>query len=141
MPPLKSTPATRCKGRGCARPPPERSPETSIALEETMHNRKISRVLLLTVALAVAAITPAAAQKPVVEVGKQPPITILVASTPWYPAFEKVVGLYEQQTGNQIKLDTTPFGGMLEKARNAVRTGKSPYDLMMLDTQWTIEFY
>jgi multiple sugar transport system substrate-binding protein len=106
-----------------------------------MHNRKISRVLLLTVALAVAAITPAAAQKPFVEVGKQPPITILVASTPWYPAFEKVVGLYEQQTGNQIKLDTTPFGGMLEKARNAVRTGKSPYDLMMLDTQWTIEFY
>jgi len=106
-----------------------------------MHNRKISRVLVLAAALAVAAITPAVAQKPFVEVGKQPPITILVASTPWYPAFEKVVGLYEQQTGNQIKLDTTPFGGMLEKARNAVRTGKSPYDLMMLDTQWTIEFY
>ena len=83
----------------------------------------------------------AAAAQPFVNVGKQPPITILVASTPWYPAFEKVVGLYEQQTGNQIKLDTTPFGGMLEKARNAVRTGKSPYDLMFLDTQWTIEFY
>jgi multiple sugar transport system substrate-binding protein len=83
----------------------------------------------------------AAAAQSFVDVGKQPPITILVASTPWYPAFEKVVGVYEQQTGNQIKLDTTPFGGMLEKARNAVRTGKSPYDLMFLDTQWTIEFY
>jgi len=83
----------------------------------------------------------AAAQQPFADVGKQPPITILVASTPWYPAFEKVVGLYEQQTGNQVKLDTTPFGGMLEKARNAVRTGKSPYDLMFIDTQWTIEFY
>jgi len=83
----------------------------------------------------------AAAQQPFVDVGKQLPITILVPSTPWYPAFEKVVGLYEQQTGNQVKLDTTPFGGMLEKARNAVRTGKSPYDLMFLDTQWTIEFY
>ena len=47
----------------------------------------------------------AAAQKPFVDVGKQPPITILIASTPWYPAFEKVVGLYEQQTGNKIKLD------------------------------------
>jgi len=91
--------------------------------------------------LAGLATTPAAAQKPFDDVGKQAPITILVASTPWYPAFEKVVGLYEQQTGNQIKLDTTPFGGMLEKARNAVRSGKSPYDLMFLDTQWTIEFY
>ena len=30
---------------------------------------------------------------------------------------------------------------VVEKARNAVRTGKSPYDLMFLDTQWTIEFY
>lgn len=90
---------------------------------------------------ALALSAPAAAQKPFVDVGKQPPITILVASTPWYPAFEKVVGLYEQQTANAIKLDTTPFGGMLEKARNAVRSGKSPYDLVFLDTQWTIEFY
>lgn len=83
----------------------------------------------------------AVAQKPFAEVGKQPPITLLVASTPWYPAFEKVVGLYEQQTGNTVKLDTTPFGGMLEKARNAVRGGTSPYDIVFLDTQWTIEFY
>ena len=84
---------------------------------------------------------PALAQKPYAEVGKQPPITVLIGSTPWYPAFEKVVGAYEEQTGNKIKLDVTPFGGILEKARNAVRSGQSPYDLMMLDTQWTIEFY
>jgi multiple sugar transport system substrate-binding protein len=106
-----------------------------------MDIRKTSRALAWSTALMVAATAAAVAQKPFADVGKQPPITILVASTPWYPAFEKVVGLYEQQTGNQIKLDTTPFGGMLEKARNAVRTGRSPYDLMMLDTQWTIEFY
>jgi len=106
-----------------------------------MDIRKTSRALAWTAALSLAAIAPGHAQKPFADVGKQPPITILVASTPWYPAFEKVVGLYEQQTGNQIKLDTTPFGGMLEKARNAVRGGKSPYDLIFLDTQWTIEFY
>jgi multiple sugar transport system substrate-binding protein len=101
----------------------------------------IKKTLFASAALALMAAAPASAQKAFADVGKQPPMTILVASTPWYPAFEKVVGLYEQQTGNQIKLDTTPFGGMLEKARNAVRTGKSPYDLMFLDTQWTIEFY
>jgi multiple sugar transport system substrate-binding protein len=96
---------------------------------------------LLLAAAALAFVAPAAAQKPFADVGKQPPITILIGSTPWYPAFEKVVGEYEQQTGNKIKLDVVPFGGILEKARNAVRSGQSPYDLLMLDTQWTIEFY
>jgi multiple sugar transport system substrate-binding protein len=108
-----------------------------------MHTMNTLRALGVAAALMLSAVAPAGAQpeKPFADVGKQPPITVLIASTPWYPAYEKVVGLYEQQTGNQIKLDTTPFGGMLEKARNAVRGGKSPYDLMMLDTQWTIEFY
>jgi multiple sugar transport system substrate-binding protein len=83
----------------------------------------------------------AQAQQPFADVGKQPPITILVNSSPWYGGFEKTVELYEKQTGNKVKLDTTPYGGMLEKARNAVRGDKSPYDLINLDTQWTIEFY
>jgi multiple sugar transport system substrate-binding protein len=97
------------------------------------------RILLFAVSIVAAA--PALAQKAFLDVGKQPDITVLIGSTPWYPAFEKVVGLYEQQTGNHVKLDVTPFGNILEKARNAVRTGQSPYDLMTLDTQWTIEFY
>ena len=83
----------------------------------------------------------AQAQQPFADVGKQPPITILINSSPWYGGFEKTVELYEKQTGNKVKLDTTPYGGMLEKARNAVRGEKSPYDLINLDTQWTIEFY
>jgi multiple sugar transport system substrate-binding protein len=102
----------------------------------------LRHVRILLAALALAATTPATAQqKAFADVGKQPDITVLIGSTPWYPAFEKVVGLYEQQTGNHVKLDVTPFGNILEKARNAVRTGQSPYDLMTLDTQWTIEFY
>jgi len=95
-------------------------------------------MLLAVIALAAA---PSLAQKTFLDVGKQADITVLVGSTPWYPAFEKAVGLYEQQTGNHIKLDVTPFGNILEKARNAVRSGQSPYGLMTLDTQWTIEFY
>ena len=99
-------------------------------------------VRILLAAIALVATAPALAQqKAFADVGKQPDITVLIGSTPWYPAFEKVVGLYEQQTGNHVKLDVTPFGNILEKARNAVRTGQSPYDLMTLDTQWTIEFY
>ena len=52
-----------------------------------------------------------------------------------------VAGLYEQQTGNKIKLDVTPYHGMLEKARNAVRGTESPDDVLNLDSGWTIEFY
>ena len=100
-------------------------------------NRSITRAFVAFATLAFAAFALAQSM----DVGKQPPITILIASTPWYPAFEKVVGEYEKQTGNKIKLDTVPFGGLLEKARNAMRSGQSPYDLVMLDTQWTIEFY
>ncbi len=81
------------------------------------------------------------AQAAFADVGKQPPITILINSSPWFGGFEKIVQLYEQQTGNKVTLDVTPFGGMLEKARNAVRARQSPYDILNLDTQWTIEFY
>jgi multiple sugar transport system substrate-binding protein len=102
-------------------------------------NLGLTRMLLAVIALAAAA--PSLAQKTFLDVGKQADVTVLVGSTPWYPAFEKAVGLYEQQTGNHIKLDVTPFGNILEKARNAVRSGQSPYGLMTLDTQWTIEFY
>jgi multiple sugar transport system substrate-binding protein len=102
-----------------------------------------TRVLAVLVTLATLwlAATTSVAQQPFADVGKQPPITILINSSPWYAGFEKAVDLYEQQTGNKVKLDTTPYGGMLEKARNAVRGDKSPYDLVNLDTQWTIEFY
>jgi multiple sugar transport system substrate-binding protein len=75
------------------------------------------------------------------EVGKQPPITILINSSPWLGGFQAVAGLYEQQTGNKINLDVTPYPGMLEKARNGVRGTESPDDVLNLDTGWTIEFY
>jgi len=101
---------------------------------------RILVALAVTPILALAA-TVAHAQPAFADVGTQPPITILINSSPWYSGFEKTVELYEKQTGNKVKLDVTPYGGMLEKARNAVRGAKSPYDLLNLDTQWTIEFY
>jgi len=100
-------------------------------------------ILAATAACMFAWMSPheAIAQAAFADVGKQPPITILINSSPWFGGFEKIVQLYEQQTGNKVTLDVTPFGGMLEKARNAVRARQSPYDILNLDTQWTIEFY
>src|ERR1019366_9970823 len=77
-----------------------------------------------------------AADRPYADVGKQEAITILTPSTPWLPAFTKMVELYEDQTGNKIKLDVNPFGGVLDKARNDVRGGGGTYDVVLLDTQW-----
>jgi len=102
-------------------------------------NTVFHRALVLLAAALLAG--PALGQKAFVDVGKQPPITIVTPSAPWYPAFEKTVDLYEQQTGNKVKLDVTPFVGILEKMRNAVRSGQSPYDLLMINSPNTVEFY
>ena len=90
---------------------------------------------------ATAAFATIAADKPFADVGKQEPITMLAPSTPWLPSFTKMVEVYEQQTGNKIKLDVNPFGGVLDKARNDLRGGGGTYDVVLLDTQWTIEMY
>jgi len=91
-------------------------------------------------ALSVATASPAGAQS-FADVGKQPPITILINASPWYAGFQSAVDLYTRQTGNVVKLDVTPYNGVLEKARNAVRGQTSPYDLLNIDGFWTIEFY
>jgi multiple sugar transport system substrate-binding protein len=110
--------------------------------EATMTLRKAALSIACVVGL-LAALLPgtADAQAPFVDVGTQPPIAILINPSPWYSGFERAVQLYEQQTRNRITMDLTPYGGVLEKARNAVREGTSPYDILNLDTAWTIEFY
>ena len=99
------------------------------------------RRILLAASLLACAASPVLAQTNFLDVGKQVPITILINSSPWLGGFQAVAGLYEQQTGNKINLDVTPYPGMLEKARNAVRGSESPDDVLNLDSGWTIEFY
>src|SRR5258708_3021107 len=65
-------------------------------------------ILLSAVLLAVAA-GSGRAQTSFLDVGKQVPITILINSSPWLGGFQSVAGLYEQQTGNKISLDVTPY--------------------------------
>ena len=69
------------------------------------------------------------------------PITVLINNSPWYGGFEAVVEKYEADTGNTVKIDATPYKGVLEKARNAVRGEVSDYDLVNLDNPWAVEFY
>ena len=63
----------------------------------------MNRMLLLVAALAMPC--GGAFAQSFADVGSQPPITILINSSPWYAGFEKAVELYEKQTGNKVKLD------------------------------------
>jgi multiple sugar transport system substrate-binding protein len=105
---------------------------------------RTAKLLVIVGALMVvlATLVPCGAgTKTFLDVGKQQPITILIHQSPWYAGFEQVVKLYEEQTGNKVNLDVNPWSGVLEKARNAVRGGESPYDIVNLDAFVVVEFY
>jgi multiple sugar transport system substrate-binding protein len=105
-----------------------------------MKSKQIPR--LLAAVAGVAALTAPAAAETFLDVGKQAPITILINASPWYNGFEAVVGMYEDQTGNKVNLEVTPFPGMLEKTRSAVRSGgTSPLDLVNITSSNVVEFY
>lgn len=70
-----------------------------------------------------------------------PPITILINESPWLAGFEALVERYEEQTGNEVELNITPFPGMLQKSRNAVTADESEFDLINLNEQWYSLFY
>jgi multiple sugar transport system substrate-binding protein len=74
-------------------------------------------------------------------VPKADPINILINDSPWYPGFEKLVNLYQQNSGNTVKLAVTPFTGMLDKTRNAVTASESEFDIVNLNEAWYATFY
>ena len=71
----------------------------------------------------------------------QPPITILINTSPWLPSFKALVKDYEQQTGNKVNLNIVPFNAMIQKSLNAVSSSTSEYDILNLNEQWYSQFY
>lgn len=71
----------------------------------------------------------------------QPDITMAINQSPWLNAFVAMVDRYEQETGNVVTLDVTPFGGLLEKIRNSVRGNTGTYDLVNVNSLWLAEIY
>ncbi len=87
---------------------------------------------------------PAVTEAPAVSEGlvteKVEPITILINDSPWFPGFEKLVSYYEEQTGNEVNLDVTPFPGMLDKTTNSVTGEESEHDILNLNEGWYSTF-
>ena len=73
--------------------------------------------------------------------GAEPPVTIAAPQTPWFPGFHSIVDEYQKQTGNTIHLEVGPFDGLLAKERAAVRSGQSPYGLLIFQVSNFVEFY
>ena len=69
------------------------------------------------------------------------PITIVINQSPWLDGFRKTVELYSKQTGNKVSLDVNPFAGSLEKQRTAVRSGSSPFDILVINAGFFVEMY
>jgi multiple sugar transport system substrate-binding protein len=69
------------------------------------------------------------------------PINIVINQSPWLQGFANVVDLYESETGNKVTLDVNPYAGSLEKQRNAVRSEKSEYDILIVNGIFYPEMY
>ncbi len=104
-----------------------------------MADRWTRRNVLAGSALALGAAQAGA--RPAQAQGTQPPITVVINQSPWFEGFRKTVDLYQQQTGNKVSLDVNPFAGSLEKQRTAVRSGESPFDILVINAGFFVEMY
>lgn len=73
--------------------------------------------------------------------GDQPTIKMAINQSPWLDSFIAMVDKYEDETGNKIELDVSPYAGLLEKVRNSVRGDKGEFDLLNINSLWLSEIY
>jgi multiple sugar transport system substrate-binding protein len=73
--------------------------------------------------------------------GKHPPISVPTNSSPWLPSYQKIVQVYQQETGNQVNLRVFTFAGLLTQEVNALNNKSNAFDLMQVNEGWTGQFY
>lgn len=66
---------------------------------------------------------------------------IAINKSPWFPAFERLVRMYEEKTGMKVVLHAFPFEGLYEKELTVVTTGSKDFDLMNMNEYWGAYFY
>ena len=102
-----------------------------------MLNMKLKPAVLGGLALSAALML----QAPAVTAQDQPEISIAINQSPWLNSFIEMVDLYEEETGNRVNLDVSPFTGLLEKIRNSVRSDEGTYDIVNVNSGWLAEIY
>ncbi|WP_372803295.1 extracellular solute-binding protein [Paracoccus seriniphilus] len=99
-----------------------------------MKQKRYSYSVIGAVLLGAFGVMPAQAQD-------QVPFTMVIAQTPWYPAFESVVDHYEQETGNKVVLDVNPSPALMDKVRNSARASEGEFDLLAMNALTLPEYY
>jgi multiple sugar transport system substrate-binding protein len=103
---------------------------------------KFSKRGILKGICTVTALSLATAMTPVAYAqSNEVPITIVINQSPWFPGFQAVVEKYVAETGNSVEFDVNPFAGSLEKQRTAVRADESPFDILIMNAGFFVEFY
>lgn len=74
-------------------------------------------------------------------VGKQPPISVPTNSSSWLPSYQKIVQVYEKETGNKVNLNVSTFAGLLTQETNAISNKSDAFDLFQINEGWTGQFY
>jgi multiple sugar transport system substrate-binding protein len=63
-------------------------------------------------------------------------LNMLINQSPWFDGFRKTLVMYEEETGETIELDVTPYPGMSEKIRNSIRSPEAIYDIVITSTEF-----
>lgn len=68
-------------------------------------------------------------------------IAIAINQAPWFPSFQQIVQVYQEETGNRVELRVFTFEGLLEQTLNAARTQSDQFDIYNLNEGWCATFY
>lgn len=73
--------------------------------------------------------------------GSLPTITVPTAQSPWLDSYQKIIALYQQETGNRVNLRVFPFAGLLTQQTEAVQNKSLVFDVFQVNESWTGVFY
>ncbi len=68
-------------------------------------------------------------------------LNMLINQSPWFDGFRKTLEMYEEETGDKIELDVTPYPAMSEKIRNSIRAPEGIYDIVITSTEFMSTYY
>ncbi len=68
-------------------------------------------------------------------------ISIAINQSPWFPAFEEVTRIYQEETGNTVNLQVFTFEGLLSQELTAIDAKSEQFDLFNMFEGWYASFY
>jgi multiple sugar transport system substrate-binding protein len=71
----------------------------------------------------------------------QPTLSVATNQSPWLSSYQKIVEVYQQETGRRVELRIFPFAGLLTQQINAIQNRSNAFDIFQVNEGWTGQFY